>query len=152
MWAGSQWIFRELQSGVGIDEKLSAVSNWQQISVLSLFRYARTFHCEKDCRFLYHAEILAVKEISVWLRCNILIRVGNHIFSDSKSAIRNIFLNSRSALGCRKYLNEMRARPQRKFQGTTKRTWCWWMIKMVFKFLYCGNKLDGIDILNSIYF
>lgn len=59
---------------------------------------------------VYQAEILAIAEVAKWLRCNVLTKVGINIFSDSQAAIKSlesVFLNSTSALNCRKSLNEM---------------------------------------------
>ena len=62
-------------------------------------------HCS-----VYQAEMMAIKEVAEWLRHNILTKIGINIFSDSQAAIKSlesIFLNSKTALSCRKSLNEM---------------------------------------------
>ena len=62
-------------------------------------------HCS-----VFQAEILAIKEVAEWLRYNVLTKVGINIFCDSQAAIKSldsVFLNSTSALSCRRSLNEM---------------------------------------------
>ena len=62
-------------------------------------------HCS-----VFQAEILAIRAAVDWLRYNVLTKVGVNIYSDSQAAIKslsNVFLTSRSALDCRRSLNEM---------------------------------------------
>ena len=67
-------------------------------------------HRLPDTCSVYQAEVMAIREVAIWLSRNVVTNIGVIIYTDSQAAIRSLeatSLNSQTALDCRRSLNEM---------------------------------------------